>query len=143
MIWSVIDRNSNFVWSRPKDMAKAYCRLSFTRVVYCETFFWLFFWHFEQMATNAQWGWIFFWVAFFFSCTCYFITYLSKNPSIYNIIYWFAGPMGQMTLWPCVWCSNYYLFFIKSCKILCKNHYNFFLYKITKMKLKSFECLKL
>ena len=78
MIWSVIDRNSNFVWSRPKDMAKAYCRLSFTRVVYCETFFWLFFWHFEQMATNAQWGWIFFWVAFFFSCTCYFITYLSK-----------------------------------------------------------------
>ena len=32
-------------------------------------------------------------------------------------------------------------FFIKSCKILCKNPFNlFFLYKITKMKLKSFEC---
>jgi hypothetical protein len=39
-------------------------------------------------------------------------------------------------------CSKYYYFFIKSCKILCKNSFNFFLYKNTKMKIKSFECLK-
>ena len=36
-------------------------------------------------------------------------------------------------------------FFIKSCKILCKNPFNYFFhsfYKITKMKIKSFECPK-
>ena len=33
-------------------------------------------------------------------------------------------------------------FFIKSCKILCKNPSNLFFYKITKMKIKSFECPK-
>ena len=33
-------------------------------------------------------------------------------------------------------------FFIKSCKILCKNPFNLFFYKITKMKIKSFECPK-
>ena len=31
---------------------------------------------------------------------------------------------------------------IKSCKILCKNHFNLFFQKITKMKIKSFECPK-
>ena len=40
-----------------------------------------------------------------------------------------------------------YFFFIKSSKILCKNPFNllifnFFFHKITKMKIKSFECLK-
>ena len=36
-------------------------------------------------------------------------------------------------------------FFIKSCNILCKNPFNLFFlffYKITKMKIKSFECRK-
>ena len=33
-------------------------------------------------------------------------------------------------------------FFIKSCKILCKNLFILFFYKITKMKIKSFECPK-
>ena len=50
-----------------------------------------------------------------------------------------------MTCRPSVWCSKYYFFFIKSCKILCKNPFNlffYFFYKITKMKIKSFECPK-
>ena len=65
------------------------------------------------------------------------------NPTIFNIIRWFAGSMGQMTRRPSIWCSKYYyLFFIKSCKIHCKNPFNIFLYKITKMKIKSFGCTK-
>ena len=52
--------------------------------------------------------------------------------------------MGQTTRRPSIWCSKYHFFFIKSCKNLCKNPYIFlyFLYKITKMKIKSFECPK-
>ena len=51
----------------------------------------------------------------------------TRNPSIYNIIRWFAGQMWQTTLQPCVWCSkNYSFFFIKSCKILSKNPFNLF-----------------
>ena len=50
----------------------------------------------------------------------------NKNPSIYNIICWFAGPMGQTTRRQSVWCFKYYFFFIKSCKILCENPFNFF-----------------
>ena len=45
--------------------------------------------------------------------------------------------MGQTTRRPSV-----LFFFIKSCKILCKNPFNSFLnffYKIVKMKMKSFE----
>jgi hypothetical protein len=34
------------------------------------------------------------------------------------------------------------IFFIKSCKVLCKNPFNLCSYKITKMKIKSFECPK-
>ena len=41
-----------------------------------------------------------------------------RNPSIYNIIRWFAVTMGQTTRWPSIWCSKYYFFFIKSCKTL-------------------------
>ena len=65
---------------------------------------------------------------------------------IYNIIHWFAWPMGLTTCQPSVWCSKYY-FFIKSCKLLCKNPFNLFFYffiffyKITEMKIRSFECL--
>ena len=69
----------------------------------------------------------------------------SKNPSICNIIRWFALPMGQTTRQPSVRCSKYYFFFIKSWKTLCENPFDlFFLFfkKITKMKIKSFECLK-
>ena len=38
-----------------------------------------------------------------------------------------AGPIGQTNRPPSVWCSKYY-FFIISCKILCKNHFNLFSY---------------
>ena len=46
------------------------------------------------------------------------------NLSIYNIISWFAGPMGQTTRWPSLWCTKYYFFPMKSCKSLCKNPFN-------------------
>ena len=32
------------------------------------------------------------------------------NPTICNIIHWFAGPMGQMTRRPSIWCSKYFFF---------------------------------
>ena len=64
-----------------------------------------------------------------------------KNPTIFNIICWVGGSLGWSSHWPSVWCSKYF-FFIKSCKILCKNPFNYFFYKITKMKIKSFECHK-
>ena len=38
-----------------------------------------------------------------------------------------AGLMGQMNRRPSVWCSKYYFFMI-SCRILCKNTFNLFLY---------------
>ena len=41
------------------------------------------------------------------------LTVLTKKLSIYNIIWWFAGLMGQMTRWPSVWCFKYYFFFKK------------------------------
>ena len=66
---------------------------------------------------------------------------LIRNPSIYNIICWFAGPMGQTTRRPCFWCSKYF-FFIESCKILCKTLSIYISYKITKIRIKSFECPK-
>ena len=70
----------------------------------------------------------------------------SKNPSIYNILRWVAWMMGQTNRRPSVWCSKYILFFFMiSCKILCKNPFNlftYFFYKITKIKIKSFECRK-
>ena len=59
-------------------------------------------------------------------CTCW--KYLTLNPTIYNIIRWFAGLLGQMTHRPSIWCSKYLFFFIISCKILCKNNFNSFSY---------------
>ena len=67
------------------------------------------------------------------------------NPTIFNIIRWVTGSLGQITQRPRVWCK-YYFFFIISCKILCKKPFNsfyYFYYKITKITLKSFECSKL
>ena len=58
---------------------------------------------------------------------------------------WFAGPMGQTTRRPSIWYSKYHYLFVKSCQILCKNSFNLlflFFYKITKIKIKSFECPK-
>ena len=57
-------------------------------------------------------------------CTCW--KYLTLNLTIYNIISWFAGSLGQMTHRTRVWCSNYYFFFTISCKILWKNRFNWF-----------------
>ena len=72
----------------------------------------------------------------------FFFFTLSWNPTIYNMICWFAGSLGQMTWWPSVWCSKYYFLFIISCKILFKIRFNLFLNRFTKIKIKSFECHK-
>ena len=65
-------------------------------------------------------------------CGVFKIFDLTKNQSIFNIIRWVTGLMGQTTRRPSVWCSQYYLFFIISCKILCKNLFKFFFYNFTK-----------
>ena len=43
----------------------------------------------------------------------------SKNPTIYNIIRWFAGSLGEMTDRPSVWCSKHYFFIISNRLIAC------------------------
>ena len=70
---------------------------------------------------------------------------MNINPSISNMLRWVAGTTGQLNHRPSVWCSKYYFFFIISWKILCKKPFNsfyYFFYKITKLKIKSFECPK-
>ena len=45
------------------------------------------------------------------------------NPTIFNIIHWVAGLLGQMTHWPSIWCSKHYIFFYNwndFCKEFCK-----------------------
>ena len=64
---------------------------------------------------------------------------LSRNPTIYNIIHWFAGTNDSST--KCLMLQVLF-FFIISCKILCRNPFNLYFYKITKIKIKSFECPK-
>ena len=51
---------------------------------------------------------------------------------------WYAGLLGQMTHWPSIWCSKYYFFFMISCKILCKNGFNVFFHRFTKINWKKF-----
>ena len=68
----------------------------------------------------------------------------TKKQSIFNIIHWLAGAMGQMTHRPSIWCSKYY-FLISAWKILYKNCFNLFFkffYNITNMKIMNFECPK-
>ena len=65
------------------------------------------------------------------------------NPSICNMIRWFAGLLRQMNRQPSLQCSKHYFFFHNfSCKILCKNCsiYLLIFYKFTKIRIKSFEC---
>ena len=33
-----------------------------------------------------------------------------RNLTIFNIIHWVTGSMGQSSHWPSVWCSKYYFF---------------------------------
>ena len=66
-----------------------------------------------------------------------------RNPTIYNMICWFAGSLGQMTRQPSVPCIIFF-FHEKLQKSLQKPFQFIFLsiYKIIKMKIKSFECPK-
>ena len=66
------------------------------------------------------------------------------NPSIYNIIRWVAWIMGQTNRRPSVWCSKYYFFhdFLQNSLQKSFQFIFLFLYKITKIKIKSFECPK-
>ena len=80
-------------------------------------------------------------------CCCFGCCSSHRNPSIYNILQWVGWMMGQMNCRPRLWYSKYYFIFMISCKILCKNPFNLFSYfcfikKITKIKIKSFECPK-
>ena len=79
------------------------------------------------------------WVSRFSSTKCgfvadSFVTFFSLmelefwNLTIFNIIRWVDGLMGQWSHQPSAWCSKYYLFFIISCKIFCKDPFNLFLY---------------
>ena len=47
-----------------------------------------------------------------------------RNQSIYNIIRWVAGTMGQMNRRPSVWCSKYYFFQY----FLCLGHSKLFVF---------------
>ena len=67
------------------------------------------------------------------------------NPSIYNIICWYVGRSDKWLVDQVSDVPSITLFFIKSCNILYKNPFNLFsnfFCKITKMKIKSFECPK-
>ena len=63
------------------------------------------------------------------------------NPTIFNVICWVGGSLGWTTHQPSVWCSKYYSFLIISCKIRCKNCFNLFFCKFTKINIKSFESI--
>ena len=67
---------------------------------------------------------------------------MSWNPSIYNIICWVAWMMGQTNRQPSVWCSKYHFFSWFLAKFFAKILSIYFLifYKITKIKIKNFEC---
>ena len=54
-----------------------------------------------SVACRAQMHWVC-WNCFWKPEKCN----VSKNPSFYNVIHWFAGPMGQMTHRPSIWCSK-------------------------------------
>ena len=63
------------------------------------------------------------------------------NPTIYNIIRWFAGLMGQTTRWPSVWRSKYFFFIISYRLRALKTlyfHFCNFIKKNKKNKLKGF-----
>ena len=79
----------------------------------------------------------------FFSITR-IISSHSRNPTIYNIIHWFAGSLGQMTRRPSVWCSKYIFFhdFLQNSLQKWFQCIFSFLYEFTKIKTKSFECPK-
>ena len=64
------------------------------------------------------------------------IGWQNKNPTIYNIMRWFAGPMGQTTRQPSVWRSKYFFFSyrLRALKTLYFHFCNF----IKKMNWKGF-----
>ena len=67
------------------------------------------------------------------------------SPSIYDILRWVAWMMGQTNHRPRVWCSEYYFFSWFLAKFFSKIfsiYLLIFFYKITKIKIKSFECPK-
>ena len=69
----------------------------------------------------------------------------TKTPTIYNIIHWLGGSLGQMTHRPSVWCSKYYFFFHNFLQNSLQKSFQFiflFFYNFTKIKIKSFECPK-
>ena len=69
---------------------------------------------------------------------CYFHPLLKSDNLQYNtLVCWADGTNNSSN--KCLMFQVLF-FFIKSCKILCKNPFNLFFYKITKLKIKSFDC---
>ena len=58
----------------------------------------------------------------------------TTNPSIYNILCWFAGPMGQTNRRPSVWCSKYFFSIVSYRLRALKTLYFYFCNFIKKYK---------
>ena len=68
------------------------------------------------------------------------IAYQKSNNLQYNTLCrWVDGKIISLT--KCLMFQVLFLFVI-SCKVLCKNPFNYFFYNFTKIKIKSFECPK-
>ena len=66
------------------------------------------------------------------------------HPEIRQSTIWYAGLLGRWEKGLVHQASDVpnIIFFMKSCIILCKNPFNYFFHKITKIEIKSFECPK-
>ena len=62
------------------------------------------------------------------------ISFLARNLTIFNIIRWVAGSMGQTSDVSSI------IFFHNFLQNSFKNPFNLFSYNFTKIKIKSFEC---
>ena len=59
---------------------------------------------------------------------------MNINPTIFNIIRWFAGSPGQMTRRPSIWCSKYHFFIWFSIDLGHSKLFIFCFYKFIKKK---------
>ena len=69
---------------------------------------------------------------------------LTRYPTIYNIICWFAGSLGQMTRRPSLWWSKYYFFFHNFLQNSFQKSFQFtflFFYNFTKIRINSYETI--
>ena len=60
---------------------------------------------------NQLWVRIVWFFLFFSSIISKYVSWLCKNPSIYNILHWVAWTIGQTNCRPRVWCSFFHTFY--------------------------------